>query len=390
MELKILKFDHFGNGIGKKNDQVVFVKRALPSEIVDVEINNSKRKYMFGNIKKMVHPSEKRINSICPYYEECGGCNFLHVKHDVEIEFKRNKALNILNLNTSFYDTQEFYYRNKVVLHCDGKHLGFYKEKTNEIIDIDYCYLVDKSINNVVKDLKKYIKENPSNIEEVLIRVGDGVLLKIKGSIDDSFIKSIPMADTIIVNDVIVKGNGFIVKKLLGYEFKISPNSFFQVNYEGLECIYNILNENIHHKYKKCLDLYSGTSVMGMLISNFCDKVISIECNSSATNDAIINIRKNNIYNIEVINEKAEDAIDRLNGIDLIIVDPPRSGLDKKTISCIKKISSSKFIYISCDMITLKRDLKDLCEIYEIEKIELVNMFPKTYHVESVCFLKHK
>ena len=129
---------------------------------------------------------------------------------------------------------------------------------------------------------------------------------------------------------------------------------------------------------------------MGILISSFCDEVISIECNSSSTDDALINKKVNKISNLEIINDKVENYIDKFSDIDLVVVDPPRSGLDKKTISYLKRIKPRTFIYISCNMITLKRDLELIKDIYKLEDIKLVNMFPKTYHVESVAILNRK
>lgn len=388
MEVKIEKLDHFGNGISRVNDKVIFVKRALPSEVIDVKVVDDRKKYSFGEIKKIINSNKDRINSICPYYDKCGGCNFLHCKKEVEHNFKKNKGSNLIFSELIFYSPAEFNYRNKVTLHGDGNKLGFYEESSNNIIDIDYCYLLDDKINNVIKTIKKYMKEYKCFIKEVMIRVGDSLLLSIYGDVDDEFIKNISFVDTIIINDVIVKGKGYVNKNILDFNFKISPNSFFQVNYKGLECIYEILRDNLNCHYKKGLDLYSGTSVMGILISSFCDKVISVEINSSATSDALINIKNNNIENIEVINDKVENVIDKLNDIDLIIVDPPRSGLDKKTISYIKKINPKTLVYISCDMFTLKRDLDLLKEKYDLKKYYLVDMFPKTYHVESVCILE--
>ena len=390
MEVKIEKFDHLGNGIGKIDEKVVFVKRSLPDEIVDVKIIDERKKYAFGKIKKIIKNSDNRNESICPYYDKCGGCDFLHTTEEVERDFKKEKASDLISDKLCFYDTKEFNYRNKVILHGDGSKLGFYEEKTNNIIDIDYCYLLDERINKVIRNLKKYIKENKCFIKEVMIRVGDEIILNIDGIVDKDFINTFSSVENIIINNKVIKGKGFIEKNLLNYNFKISPKSFFQVNYYGLECIYKILKENLSNHYKKALDLYSGTSVMGILISDFCDKVISVESNESATNDALINIENNNIKNIEVINAKVETVIDKLRDVDLIIIDPPRSGLDKKTISYINEINPQTLIYISCNMITLKRDLQLLNEKYDLKSLNLVNMFPKTYHVESVCVLKHE
>ena len=136
--------------------------------------------------------------------------------------------------------------------------------------------------------------------------------------------------------------------------------------------------------------MYSGTSLWGILISDYVKKVTSVEINKESCNNALINIQRNEIDNIKVINGKVEDYIDTFKSIDLVIIDPPRSGIDKKTREYLKIINSKYIIYISCDMFTLKRDLEDLKEIYEIKDISLVDMFKRTYHVETVCLLCRK
>ena len=390
MEVKVIKFDHLGNGISKIGEKVVFIKRALPNEIVDIVINKDNKKYQFATIKSIIKKSEKRIESICPYYDKCGGCDFLHTNDDTEEQFKINKGKELLDSNIEFYNTKTFNYRNKVVFHVKGNQVGFYKEKSNNIIDIDYCYLLDDSLNKVLDLLRNYVKNNKHNIKEVMIRTGNEIMMDVTGTVNNDFVNYFSFVDTIIVNNKVIKGKGYIDKQILDYKFKISPKSFFQVNYCGLEEIYHILKDNLKSDYNKALDLYSGTSVMGILISDFCKEVISVESNSSATNDALINIKNNNINNLKVINEKVENFIDKLRDSDLIIIDPPRSGLDKKTISYLEEIHSKNLVYISCDMITLKRDLETLKKYYDISKIYLVNMFPKTYHVECITILKRK
>lgn len=390
MKVKIRNFDHLGNGIGKLDDKVVFVKRALPEEVVSLKIESSKKNYSFASIVDITKKSNDRVESICPYYQECGGCDFLHANKEIERDFKINKAKDLIGVNPKFFETCDYNYRNKVVLHGSGNKLGFYKEKSNDIIDIDYCYLLNDEINKVIKELKQFIKEEKALIEEVMIRFGDGLLVDIKGNLNDKIIDKLMFVDTIIINGEIKKGEGFITKKLLDYQFRISSKSFFQVNYLGLEKIYDILKLNLKEKYHLGLDLYSGTSVLGILLSSFCEKVLSIESNSSATSDALSNIKNNQISNIEVINDKVENVIDKLKDVDLIIVDPPRSGLDKETISYIKKINPKTLIYISCNMITLKRDLDELKDKFDFVDISLVDMFPRTYHVECVSVLHRK
>lgn len=391
MKLEITKFDHFGRGIAKNNEKIVFVNRALPNEIVDAFSINEKKKYQEAKIKRIIKESDNRILPVCPYYKKCGGCTFLHTTYQHEKEFKKNKALELLGQCDNFYDTKKMNYRNKVTLHVDGNKIGLFEEKTKNIVKIDYCYLLNEKINMVISDLKK-IQLSNYLIKKIIIKEANKhLLLDVDGEVDNKFIAHFPYVDTILSKNKIVKGNGYLEEKIDNKIFKITSNAFFQVNKDGLNYINNIIKNFLReNKISKVLDLYSGTSLWGILVSDYVKSVVSIELNKEACKNAQDNIEKNSINNIKVINGKVEDFIDSFNDIDLIIVDPPRNGLDKKTRSYLKKIGSKYIIYISCDMQTLKRDLEELKEKYNVSQISLVDMFKRTYHVESVCLLSRK
>jgi len=392
MEVVINKLDHFGNGIGRINEKIIFVKRGLVGEIVDVNIIRDKKKFMEGEIHEVIKASPSRIKSVCPYYDKCGGCNFLHTTYAEEISFKKNKGIELLGNVNKFYETDKLNYRNKATLHIKGDKLGFYKEKTNDVIDINYCYLLNDKINFVIDKLNDYIKVNIHELKNVVIRTnGNDLLLDINGFVTDDFFDEFEFVDTIIYNNEVVKGDGYLEYVIDNKKFIVNAKSFFQVNNNGLEAINKIIKE--HLEKTKChtvLDLYSGISTWGILVSDYAKKIVSIEENSFATHDALINKELNNLDNLEVINGRVEDYIDRFKNIDLVIIDPPRSGLDKKTKDYLKKIKSKSMIYISCDMVTLKRDLEELSDIYRTVDINLVDMFKKTYHVESVVLLELK
>ena len=389
MNVNIIKFDHFGRGISKINDKIIFIEKALPNEIVDVKITKEKKNYLEGTIIKLIKESNSRVKPICPFYDKCGGCNFLHTTYDLEKEFKLNKGKELLGNINNFYETKELNYRNKVTLHVKNNKLGFYEEKSNKLIEIDYCYLLNDKINRVIKDLKKI---NLNNIKEIIIKSNqDKLLLDIDGNIDNDSINNISYIDTIIANKKIVKGNGFIEEVIDDKIFKITREAFFQVNKEGLENINKIIQDFLNNKkINNVLDLYSGTSLWGILVSDKVNDVTSIEINREACLSAKDNIKKNNIKNIKVINGDVAKFINKFKDIDLVIVDPPRSGLDKKTREYLKIINSKYIIYISCDMKTLQRDLNELKEKYDIISTNLVDMFKRTYHCESICLLERK
>ena len=391
MKINVLKFDHFGRGIGKINEKVVFVDKTLPGEIVDVKITSEKKNYCVGKINNIIKKSDYRIEPVCPYYDKCGGCNFLHTTYEIEKEFKMNKGKELLGKVDNFYETKELNYRNKVTLHVKNNKIGLFEEKSNDIIKIDYCFLLNDNINKVIKTLKE-IDLSVYKINEIIIKSNQNkILLDVDSSVDDNFIKKFDYVDTIICNRIVIKGNGIIEEKIDDKVFKITAKAFFQVNKEGLENIYNIIKPFLEKKeINHVLDLYSGTALWGILVSSYVKNVTSIEINKEACSNAFDNVSKNKVKNVKIINGDVANYIDKFNNVDLVIIDPPRSGLSKKTRDYLKKISSKYIIYISCDMQTLKRDLDELKGIYNIESVNLVDMFKRTSHVECVCLLSRK
>ena len=392
MEIEILDFDDLGSGIGKINEKVCFVKNGLPKEILKVKIVKENKNYSNCEIENIILKNKDRINPICPFYQECGGCNFLHATKSLENEFKLKKGEKFLGKIEKFYETKEFNYRNTVIFHVKNGDIGFFKEKTNELVSINYCYLLNDKINEV---LKLFLENKDLNFNgNILIRVNnlEDSLVAITGNykyID--LIKTSNLITNLIYNDKVIKGNSYFYEVVSNYKFKVSYKSFFQVNLDGLISIKIILESFLQDKnIRNALDLYSGTSVLGIIISKYVKNVISVEENKSSTDDALINKELNKINNLQVINGRVEDYIDTFKDIDLIILDPARRGLDLKTISYLKKIKSKYLIYIACKMDSLRRDTKYLKDDYEVLENYLVDMFPRTNEVESVSILKLK
>lgn len=389
MEVKIEKLDNFGNGITHVNNKIVFVKRALPNEVVDIEIYKEKKDLAFAKIINIIEPSKDRKKPICPYYDRCGGCDFLHTTDEVEKEFKINKAKHLFNRCDNYYETENLNYRNKIVLHSKNGRYGLYQEETNDLVEIDYCYIVDYKINEIIKSLKK---DNIWGDFDITIRNFDGdILLFLDGEINNlCFYDTAKIVKTIIVNKQVIVGKGYVYFYINDYKIRLGARSFFQVNLEGLNNIYKTIKKFLDKKeFSHALDLYSGVSLWSILFNKEIKEIDSIEVNEEACLNAKDNIIENNINNINIINGKVEDYIDKFKDIDLVITDPPRSGMDNKTIEYLSKINSKYIIYISCNMDTLKRDI-DLLNNYKIIELDLVNMFKKTYHCETVCILERK
>ena len=397
MEVKIEKLDNLGRGITYINNKICFIENSLPNEIVNIKITKDKSKYLEGKVIKYIEKSPLRIEEECPYSSICGGCNLNHMCYNDENKFKTNKVKDLItkyanndpNLVENIVYNDRNYYRNKIILHGKDKELGLYKKETNEIIPIKECLLVNPKINEIIA-----ILNNINNgIEEVTIKTSNDnskVMVSIIGNIKSTN-ELLNICDVLILNNKYQTNNKVIETNIGNKKYYQSINSFFQVNNTLTKELYNEVLINVKDKnYKKVLDLYCGTGTIGIYIKDYVDKVIGIDYNSSNIEDAKINVELNNLNNIEFICDKVENKIDEFTDIDLVIVDPPRAGLDNKTKEYLKKINSNEIIYVSCDPMTLARDIKDLSDIYKVKYIKPFNMFPRTYHCESVAVLERK
>ena len=400
MKVRIEKLDHFGRGITFIDGKICFVEHALPNEIVELEIIKETKKYILGKAIDYLETSPDREIEKCKYFNICGGCNLEHYNYLKENEFKQAKVQELINkfakidikVNDIIYD-EEKNYRNKLTLHGKDKKLGLYKKETNELIEISNCNLVDKRINDIISILQEIAKE--SNIEEVIIRVSNDskkLMIKIKGEVSNiEKLKNIDI-DVLIVNDKVYTNSNQIITEIGSKKYYVSVESFFQVNKTLTTKLYNEVKKIVEEvKPNKVLDLYCGTGTIGIYVAEHTNEVIGVDYSSSNINDANKNKELNNSNNITFINDKVENVIDSFeSNIDLVIVDPPRAGLDLKTIEHLKRINPTIIIYVSCDPSTLARDLKELSTDYNFKYIQPFNMFPRTYHVENVVKLEKK
>ncbi len=364
--VEIIDYDHKGRGIARINDKIVFIPNTMINEIVNIEITKDKKKYMEGKVIKYIKKNPNRIENLCPYYKHCGGCDILHLPYSDQLDYKQNKISNIIKrytnenikINTIVKSDKQFNYRNKVTLHSKNNKIGMYSKGSNSIVEINNCLLLNNELNN-------YIKTIDIKNKEIILRTNGKDIL----DNDESIIMTIGK-----------------------YKYIVSLESFFQVNDNVTYKMYEKIKEYCGaNKEDIILDLYCGTGTIGIYLSDSCKKVLGIEINKQAIKDANKNKELNGINNIEFI---ASDVSKVINKIDIkpniIVVDPPRAGLDEYTIKEIIKINPKKLIYTSCDPMTLARDLNILKYYFNIKEITPFDMFPNTYHVETVCELESK
>ena len=393
----VLKENNEGNGICRINNIITFVPYSLKNEVIDLEITKEYKNFYNGKLLKINTTSKDRREALCKYYYLCGGCNLMHMRYDYQLNIKKENVINNLKHiadmqvdNIDIISDSEYHYRNHVIFSVNNDKIGFFSKNTNDIVDINECIISNENINIALNEIKKFILKYSDNcIQKISIKSYNGVLINI---ISDNFkyineFKKYVKYSSLYINDKYVDGLHNVTENISNYIYNISSNSFFQKNTKIALKLYDYIKSNIKNN-DNVLDLYCGTGSIGIYVSDKCKSVIGIEEVKSAIEDAILNAKTNNVSNIDFILGKVEDSIDEVLNIDLVIVDPPRTGLSRKVINNILKINAKTIIYVSCNSSTLARDLKILKEQYELKNIKLFDMFPNTYHVECVCIMK--
>lgn len=396
---KIESLDHYGRGIIHHQGKVCFIPNALTGEMVQYKIVKEKKHYAIGKCEKVIEESKDRYLFPCPFYEQCGGCQVAHMCESLEHQFKEEKIKNILSKYTSYHGKtkpilfgERLWYRNKITLHVKARKVGFFSEEKKTFVPITECFLVPPAINRILPKLNQYLDKNPA-FDRIQIRCNHQkeLQLSIDGTYDLERLQEILKGEAVIEiyhNHQLQYQSKPFQDTIGSFSFHLSDQSFFQVNRLLTETLYRVIVHHMKNQHaKKVLDLYCGVGTIGITISPFVKEVLGIEVVPAAIQNAIQNKEENKISNITFQCGKVEDHLEQLHGYDTWIVDPPRKGLDPKVIDTLLQETPSSIIYVSCDPMTLARDIHLLQEQYEIKEVHPVDMFPNTYHIECVCLL---
>lgn len=387
-EVTINDEDHIGNGITRIDNFVVFVPYALKNEKIKVKITKINKRFATAKIEEIINIDDRRQCAKCKIFNECGGCSFLHLSFNEEKKKKIDFINKLFNTNVKeILTNNEYNYRNKATFHVKNGMIGYYSENTNNLVEFDNCLLLDERINEVYSVLKNI---NLSGISEVVVRTSkNNIMVILKGQKEefnyDELVNKIKI-DSLYLNDKLLYGSAYIIEELGNIKYSIYPNAFFQVNTDNMKIMYDKVKEYAGSG-NKLLDLYCGTGTIGIYLKENFVEVTGIEVNKEAILNANINKNLNNLRNINFICGDA--SIAKNNNYDVIVVDPPRSGLSKKVIDFLNKSNAKTIVYVSCNPKTLKRDL-DLLAKYSMTKLECINMFNKTKHCEVITALDKK
>ena len=444
----IISQGYEGEGIAKiDNKYPIFIERALKGEKVKVRIVKVNKNFAYGKLMEVLEPSEERVNPPCAIYKRCGGCKLQHASYKAQLDFKWDRVKDCVSkigkLDPSIVKyplgmEEPWRYRNKVQLPIgliNGEvKIGFFAPRSHDIIDMESCLIQDEIGDKVVKLTREWIEKfniRPYNVDgeydekgivrHIMIRRGfttnevmvvlvtNGENLPHKEEFVDLMVKNIPGIKSVIQNINSKKTNvilGLESKTLWGedtisdyigdFRFNISPLSFFQVNPTQTEVLYGKALEYANLTgNEEVFDAYCGTGTITLFLSQKAKKVYGVEIIPQAIDNAWINAKENKVDNVEFFVGESEvvipDLINKGVKADVVVVDPPRKGCDKKLLDAITNIDAKKIVYVSCDPSTLGRDLKVLEENgYKTLEVQPVDMFPNTAHIENVALLIKK
>ena len=393
VKVKIERYSNQLEGIGYVGEKVIFIPKTKVGDIVEAEITEEKTSYYRGRIKS----DNSKID--CPYFYECGGCHLRNFTYEDTIKLKENSIIQLLKKNNLYNGSikvheniNHYNYRNKVSLKIVNSRIGFYQEKTNKLVEIDNCLIAKDAINNFLKDIYRMGIKN--GLVTIRCNYNDELLIIISTQDNINFdfneLKENHKIAGVVLNGKTLLNDNFFIDRINETLFKVSYNSFFQVNNIGASLIVDIISKNIS-KDDDVLDLYCGVGTIGLSIAGKAKSVLGVEIIPNAIENALFNTRLNKIDNANFLLGDVSKSVDKIsNSFNTIIVDPPRAGLDSKTKEFILDKNPDKLIYVSCNPITLVRDLVELSGKFTIKSFDIVDMFSYSYHVETVMILERK
>lgn len=442
--LNIRKQGINGEGIGYYNRTLIFVPGAIQKERVACEVTFVSRNYGIAKILKIERSSTKRVSPPCKYYDECGGCHMQHIDYSEQMKIKRdllkqslkkytNLDVETLKITRTIEMDHPYYYRNKAQMPFKntnfGLALGFYKPESNHFVYIDECIVHHKMINHINQvvlrllrkhDIKAYDSRNRDGVliylvtryleetrqasvifvikrtDKRLAVVADELIDEIKEVKSVNYSISNPKSHLVIANDIItIKGETYLEERFEGLKIQLTPGAFHQMNSEQMKKMYFKIFTMLKLAPESIVfDLYSGIGITSLMMAKKAKKVYGIDYSETSMSDALKNAKANHIDNVEFQIGHVESVVPKLvnEGVtpDIILLDPPRKGVEDKVLQAMLDSSATQILYISCNPSTLAKDIHILSKQYRVELIVPIDMFPNTASVESMTLLSKK
>lgn len=402
MEIKLEKMVYGGQAMGYLEDgRPVFIPYALPGEVVKAQLTEEKPHYAHAELLELILPSCARIQPRCQHFTVCGGCHYQHLSYQDQLmhkttvlhdQLQRIGKMDDIPIQPAIASQVPWNYRNHMQFHITNQgKLGLLKHHTDKIIAIDECHLPTDAINIVWPLLD--IEPVPG-LKRISLRADDNddILLILESSEAETpeiSIEGLPISiiHTSPAGQLVLAGSDQISISILGRKFQVTAGSFFQVNSSIASQMIEHLLANLPFGISDtCIELYSGVGLFSAFLAPRVKRLIAIESSSQACQDFMINLDE--YENVDLYEATAEQVLPNLElTADLVMVDPPRSGLSKTVLQRLFELRPTMLVYVSCDPATLARDARHIKEIgYQLKNITPFDMFPQTYHIESISF----
>ena len=439
IEVKVSGLAYGGDGVAKYKNFTIFIPYSVPKDLLFAVVEIVKKNYARASVKKTLEDSPDFTVPGCPDFKKCGGCQWLNIKYNCQAEYKTNILKSMLaeeagkKIKKIISPADPFYYRNraqyKVAAGQKKIKLGFYAPKSHNVRDTGECLLVKKEINNIAMHTRDFLNIHKKKVvvynektKNGYLR-GVGVRVNKKGRVLVTFIVAKEKAEdylykypeylkkwpcdvagvTINFNtkdtnrvfgkkEKVIYGSDVLNEEAGGLNFRLSSSSFFQVNTEMLEEMAAFVRKNTDEN-SRVLDIYGGVGALSLPLWEKAKEITIIESDEKAAESARDAVKTNNIINAEIINSQAETETGKIikaKNIDTVILDPPRKGVHPRVLNALKQQKPKKIIYISCNPSTYARDINILSQLYEPSEIIPIDLFPHTYHIETMSCLRLK
>ncbi|MFN4279637.1 23S rRNA (uracil(1939)-C(5))-methyltransferase RlmD [Thermosynechococcus sp.] len=437
IELTIDSLNHTGEGVGRWQDRVVFVADTVPGDRLRVRLTHVKRQYAHGKVLEVVQPSEQRVRPSCIVADKCGGCQWQCVAYETQLAAKeqlvKEAIARIGHLEPQTFlpilaAPHPFGYRNKVTYPLARRHgrvvAGYYQKGSHRLVNLNQCPVQDPRLNSLLAALKEALQLWPiynehtheAGFRHLGLRIGQRtgeqlITLVLAGELPtglqaaaENWLQQFPRVVGVCVNfndqagnrifgdkTQVLAGRPYLWEEMAGVRFQIASTTFFQVNTTQAEQLAITLRKWIAPTGgERLVDLYCGVGTLSLPLASSVAEVIGVEVHPASVQQAIANTQHNSINNARFLCAKAEAWLPQFHQpIDVLILDPPRKGCDRPVLDAILRNPPHRILYVSCHPATLARDLAHLCHsgAYQLTKIQPLDMFPQTAHVETIALL---
>ncbi len=429
MEVRIEKLVYGGDGLAHQDGHTVFVPLVLPGELVEIDASARKKKFIRGRLERVVEPSKERVAAPCPHYGRCGGCQYQHMPYDAQIRYKADILRETLGRigriqwtgTIATHASPPFGYRNRAQWKlrpnqegaAGSAAIGYYEMGTTKLSAVTECAILSPKLFDTFSRLRQIVSGGKvlaeideieafadSSDEKILLNLSAERLSGTPESIAAALREAIPNLESILIQDrradkFHLDGPGFLTYAASGAKFRVGHLSFFQVNRFMIDPLVDAAIGK--DRGKLALDLFAGVGLFTVALTRQFERVIGVESNLAASKDLEANLKESGGSSPSSRNVTTEGFLSRFHEKpDLVVVDPPRAGVEVEALAHLKKILPARIHYVSCDPATLARDLTQLVGTeqaagpFMIDDINLFDIFPQTYHMEVLVRLKRR